>query len=1012
MQDISFKFVLIPMRHIIPYIYRKLKLGWHTYAVLITLLLLGGTVFNSSADTWYTKSANHLNIHYPEKEKALAAVLMDMGTEHLIHLEEKLDYRQGGTIELVLANQNATSSAERFSHLLVPKSGKISVRHNRIFIDPNQPLPKIREELTYRFSNALVTELLLGESVQEQYKYAVLLELPDWFFQGVIEYASVEWDTRDENRLRDVFEFNKTSNFQSLSSKYPNIIGKSFWHFVEKQYGPGYARKLLYLVRLSRDTEGSIQYLFQTRWRHLLKQWEKYYLVIFTQNMRLGLPRHLLPIPLQAGEQITQFEPMDSNCIALVIQGTNCSKLAVFNQLTDEFDVVKSQFKKPSWILCNGAKKGEVLVYNNEQGLWLSLRKGSLEKLDTPKVPGLCECFRFGSSQAAVSWDNARGKILVLDTAKKWNLWYSSPEFMDGVYPVVSNRAVVRKHLNYPANTFRFESIDLVSGRTDTLQVGNSAVAVQPISDNQFYVLSFHRGIVNQYWFSEKRDTLLPLTDYRRNIEKVKVKHNRLYEVLVVNSQTGLYVSEVDLDDPVLVETVKHVRTAFQMTNPKEKDNRSPDSTVLAPDTVDYYLLSEFPDSIDFSQVLTDSIFELNKRKARVEERIYSEGGYRQDFLVFQVNNDLLFNRAQNPFLPIDIANRNRLGLSIGVAISNMTQTIQANSYFRTYGSGLGSDLFVEMEFQQKIDQPITLSYYRQFRNASTAESVVNHYTQEGRIGTYFSLPIANLKTQILYRIDQKVPLAKNEQSLKDPIRNQQLLGPVWNMSHTLPLRWRSTKHDLRYHMSGQHLMDLSNQDWLHDLEATLELTTKIHPFIHWTQKGKMGWSLGKKKSVFILGGMDNSIGGTIVNLPILDEKMAFYKPMNGVRGFDKNRRSGHQFWLVNSNLDIQLIPLLYHYPIRSAVLHHMVLTGFFDVASAWYGAGPYDPVNPLQTDFISRGPMTIEVRSLKNPIIYGYGFGLKTEVWGIQLGLYRAFGRETENRSYRRTHFVLGWPL
>jgi hypothetical protein len=975
------------------------------------LLLLVMPLF-CSAQQWYTKTSNHLNIHYPEDQKALASVLMDMGTEHLIHLEEKLDYRQGGIIELILSKPDAVPPAERFETLLVPESGKISVRNNRIFIDPDQPLPQIREELTYRFANALVTELLLGESVQEQYKYAVLLELPGWFYQGVIEYASVEWDARDENQLRDVFEFNKTTHFQSLSRKYPKIIGKSFWHFIEKQYGPGYARKLLYLVRLSRDTEGSVQYLFQSKWRQLLKQWEKYYLVIFTQNMRLGLPRHLLPVPLHPGEQIQQFEPIDSQHIALVINGLNQSKLAVFNRNTDEFRVLKSTFTRPPWILCSGTVGNSVRLYHREEERWYQVLPKALNPLDQPSVPGLCECFQINNQPAAVSWNQGRGQIRVLDSLSRWSLWYSSPEYMDQVNPIRDDEVVIRKHQTYPDHAYRFERVQLVSGRTDTLRPGQSAVSVQPISTNDYYVLSYHRGIINQYWLPSFQDTLLPLTDYRRNIERVRIHDNALYEVLKVNQQTGLYVSEVDLTDPVVVETGKRVRTSFQTSNPAEPNSDTTDSSFLMPDSVDYYLLSDFPDSIDFSQVLTDSIFEENKRRARVEEKRYSEGGYRQDFLVLQVNNDLLFNRTQNPFLPIDIANRNRLGLAIGASISNMKETIQANSYFRTYGSGLGSDLFVEMIFRQRVKFPIQASYYRQFRNASTLESVVNHYTQEGRAGTFRHYPLVNISTQLIYRIDQKVPLAKNEQTLQEPITDQQMIGMDWTLSKTLPLRWRKSRHTLRYHINGQHLMDLFNEKWLNDLEAAVEVTTQLHPFIHWSQKAKTGWSLGQKKSIYMLGGVDNAIGGTIVNLPILTDDMAFYKPMNGVRGFDKNRRSGHQYWLVNSDLDFQVVPLFYRYPIRSAILRHLKVNGFFDVASAWYGTGPYDPINPLQTDFINQGTMTVEVRSLKNPIIYGYGLGLKTKVWGIELGVYRAYGRETENRRYQRNHFVLGWPL
>ena len=77
-------------------------------------------------------------------------------------------------------------------------------------------------------------------------------------------------------------------------------------------------------------------------------------------------------------------------------------------------------------------------------------------------------------------------------------------------------------------------------------------------------------------------------------------------------------------------------------------------------------------------------------------------------------------------------------------------------------------------------------------------------------------------------------------------------------------------------------------------------------------------------------------------------------------------------------------------------------MTSFFDAGVAWFGLGPNQEENPLNTVLVSTPPdnpnITIEARYFRDPTVYGYGVGLRSTMlgyfvkfdygWGVELSL------------------------
>ena len=69
------------------------------------------------------------------------------------------------------------------------------------------------------------------------------------------------------------------------------------------------------------------------------------------------------------------------------------------------------------------------------------------------------------------------------------------------------------------------------------------------------------------------------------------------------------------------------------------------------------------------------------------------------------------------------------------------------------------------------------------------------------------------------------------------------------------------------------------------------------------------------------------------------------------------------------------------------------MIVGFFDLGTAWTGANPFSDKNSLFRKTIYRDPVKITIINQDDPIIAGYGFGLRSQVFGYYMRADWAWG-------------------
>lgn len=157
--------------------------------------------------------------------------------------------------------------------------------------------------------------------------------------------------------------------------------------------------------------------------------------------------------------------------------------------------------------------------------------------------------------------------------------------------------------------------------------------------------------------------------------------------------------------------------------------------------------------------------------------------------------------------------------------------------------------------------------------------------------------------------------------------------------------------------------------------------------------------SFGERGLLHYLGGVHESLIPTIDGaMPLPEGEFAYQTAATPMRGFVRNARNGTSFAVANAELRIPVFATLMPKKTLTPLMKHFQAVGFFDIGSAWTGSDPYSDENSFNSTTLEQYPVTITVDNNREPIIWDFGFGLRTQLlgyfvradwgWGVDDGL------------------------
>ncbi|MEN0003805.1 MAG: hypothetical protein AAF798_06665 [Bacteroidota bacterium] len=235
--------------------------------------------YHRNFDEWMQyESDNFITFWYGDGRRVAESVVQ-LAEYDFDHIQSILEHRINDKIEILVyvditdVKQSNIGAEETFNNI----GGQTKIVGNKVFVYFNGDHNNLRKQVREGIAEVYLTSMLFGSNLQEIVQNAVMLNLPDWFKQGLVAYIGEEWNSDLDNQLKDAILDEEYEGFETLAEQQPKLVGHALWYFISENYGSSTVSNLLYLTRINRSIESGFLYVLGSPYNVVINGWENYF---------------------------------------------------------------------------------------------------------------------------------------------------------------------------------------------------------------------------------------------------------------------------------------------------------------------------------------------------------------------------------------------------------------------------------------------------------------------------------------------------------------------------------------------------------------------------------------------------------------------------------------------------------------------------------------------------------------------------------------------------------------
>lgn len=260
---------------------------------------------------------------------------------------------------------------------------------------------------------------------------------------------------------------------------------------------------------------------------------------------------------------------------------------------------------------------------------------------------------------------------------------------------------------------------------------------------------------------------------------------------------------------------------------------------------------------------------------------------------------------------------------------------------------------------------------------------------------------VMSLRGTASYRFDNAVALSTDEFNLRqeDFKDNKAGLKLEYVFDNTIE-RGLNIRLGTRYKVFGEtYLSPGEDESDFSVIGFDFRHYERIHKSIIAAFRMAGSTSFGSERLIYYLGGVDNWLFAKNDSTPIdLTQNYRYQALASPMRGFFNNSRNGTNFMVLNAEIRFPVFRYFAKTPIKNDFMQNFQIVTFGDIGSAWTGLNPYKDNEGFRIRTFEQNPITVQINNNKEPIVMGYGLGLRSKIlgyfvradwsWGIDDGL------------------------
>ncbi|MEN8121794.1 MAG: hypothetical protein ABFS35_15695 [Bacteroidota bacterium] len=213
--------------------------------------------------------------------KNLARYTSKVIDEELKHFEDFFSHNLNQRIIFLIYNKHSEFKQSNIGLVSGNEEtnigGTSKIIDNKVFIFYEGDHQKFVKQIRAAIAEVLLIDMLYGGNFKQKVSSSALLNLPDWFYHGLISYLSEDWSVEQDNLTKDMLEQGKLKKINYLTDREAVVAGHATWNFIVKYYGEAVISNIIYLTRVNKNIESGFMYVLGADMKSLSYMWLDFY---------------------------------------------------------------------------------------------------------------------------------------------------------------------------------------------------------------------------------------------------------------------------------------------------------------------------------------------------------------------------------------------------------------------------------------------------------------------------------------------------------------------------------------------------------------------------------------------------------------------------------------------------------------------------------------------------------------------------------------------------------------
>ena len=1015
---------------------------------------------------WSYYMNDNFDVYFYQGGNDLARYAQAYAKDQIPHLEMRLNSRFGKKIQFIIFNSMGDfkqSNIDLDEEENGNTGGITKIIGSKVILYFDGDYTHFEAQIREGIARLLFSQIMNGTSVGSQIRSSYRYDIPQWFQDGLVAYIAGNWDSQKENQLQRGIISGNYKKINHLRDDDALIAGYSFWNFIDEQYGSKSFNDILTLAENTKNVRKALLYVTGKEYKELVKDWYAFYKARY-ETLLVNQPKDVMKLKYKKFRTFTQpsispngkmmaYVSNDEGKIRLWLEDLQTGKRQkLFTAGYHSDENIDNSFPLLAWHP-NGEilsfileEKGKIQLYNLDINTG---KKANIYLFDFQKVSSfsyahksrkiVLAATRMGKpdiyvynlfsntlEQITDDWSTDLNPVFTFDDRQ---IVFSSNRDTD---TLKSDDQIRFQNKQFDLYAYNYINKGVILQNLTQQRLSNS-IMPEALKDGSLLYLNDTSGYYNLYqirfdsaishidtivhyrYFGKKEQ----LTDYSANIIDYSYQSRDHKAALLMADQNG----EKFFMSPILhgkEESISQLNPYAQKRIINEWIQKEKD-TVVKPTSKHRFTSSyrfarrKRPNGMmgDSTQMVQQQ--SLSNPKPPKKDTIQRPNNYYVELFADELMSQIDFSSMNYSYQPFSggsspIYLNSNFNVFLGTKMKDLMEDYKIEIGVKLNTSLVNNEYLLRFSnLSTRLDKSITLHRYVTDNYSSY---YYRTYTNEGFYTlSYPFSEILSLRGTAIYRNDQRVNLAIDDYSLTDKdifenwggLRGELVYDNSKKIGTNLLVGARGKIFAEYYQKIAKNTANMIVMGF------DYRQYTRISRNFIWANRIAGSTSFGQEKLMYYMGGVDNWILASFDQGTPVDytQNYAYQTLATNMRGFQQNIRNGNNFVVLNSELRFPVFSYFINRPINYNFIKDFQVIAFSDLGTAWTGWNPYDASNSLYNSHISDGNLDITVTEMKEPLVGGVGFGLRTTLFGYFIRGDMAWGIEDGHISNKPRYYL-----